>query len=209
MGVIRCGILGRLKGKIGNVQGSVKYSKNHLSKLKSAVEDKSRITNQVQNVRFKTINEYLNVYESQLKEALELLGLDNTDIKQRMLRGQNIRDFENVGIAWQNGCLLDGNDFILPMNQVEYQTGTQRLMIRWQKDVDKRMLPSDGELRGVFVRDVGSSPRFSTRALPNVAPRVYYSGYSTVGSGRVTGVARLYSFELGFIGPTYFVSCIF
>lgn len=209
MARIRKGIIGSLSGNVGNLSGFSKYGKSHIRKTKSELKDKSKVSDQKQNIRFSNVNDYYKIYGSQLEYACDLLGFKETDLKQRIIQGQKVFELENVGNAWNKGVISCDKSFVSPMGSIAYQTNSKRLLIRWHRLVDKVIYPSDGQLRGYIVRDVGSSPIYLYRNLPTAAPRLYSSAYSTDGSGRVTLVARLYSYELGFVGPIYFVSVMF
>lgn len=87
MARITKGITGGIIGKIATTEGQTRKSQSLIKAPKSKLKDKSRISNQPQNKRFKLINEFLTLFEPSLIIALNYYGLSSEDLKARLLQG--------------------------------------------------------------------------------------------------------------------------
>ena len=168
MARLKKGITGGFTGKIGEIQGKTYNSTNVITKAKGKLKDKTKVSNQPQNERFKVIKYFIDFYGDLLDQLLINEGIKYPDWRQKIWKGKEMTEpyTDEFGTFYLRLPYFPNRE---RTTQAFYnpQAGG-RLNIRWDQDFWNS--PNNRQMI-VYTKNIQDSG-FSSVVAPRVYPNI-------------------------------------
>lgn len=204
MAVIKKGILGGLKGGVGNVVGVTIKGRHIVRGSKSSLSDKSKVIAQPQIERFELVNTFLLQYGYLFKIGLDYFGLDSSNIKQMIVKGQKDLVLTTYLKGFENGCMYQNHQIKPIMQDVSYDLSYNRLQVWYKVRNFTDYLPNDWFIEGLWLNQSLGLHRVYIKAFPTSTYRIITGNLGATPVGENLLMVRMFSPTLGQIGNVWF-----